>query len=139
VRPLLTRALRSRASSSDAPSISAPAADSQHQPAAVDAPSCLQRVRAKFLEDVQRHTMPCLAQAVMRHEDEVENGKRNTQRVRPLDRTMVSGSHEDSIQLQASTRASGQTTHSEVSGDDSCDFTTQGRPKLTISPKQKPS
>jgi len=42
--------------------------------------------------------MPGLPQAATRLEDKVEHGKRNTQRVRPLDHSMASDTREDSIQ-----------------------------------------
>jgi len=116
VRPLLTRALPSCASSPDAPSIPAPAAGIRHQPSMVHEHSRSQRVRAKFLDDAQRHMTPCLGQAATRHGEQIEHGKCDTQRVQPSYRAMISGASEDSILSRASTCASGQGTPVAVSG-----------------------
>jgi len=139
VRPLLTRALPSCASSPDAPSIPAPAAGIRHQPSMVHVHSRSQRVRAKFLDDAQRHMTPCLGQAATRHGEQIEHGKRDIQRVQPSYRAMTSGAREDSILSRASTCASGQGTPVAVSGADNCNSTTQGRAKSRVSLKQKPS
>jgi len=147
VRPLLTRALPSCASSPDAPSIPAPAAGTRLQPSVVNVPSRSQRVRGKFLDDAQRHVMPGLAPVATRQEDDVEHGQRNAQRVLPSDHAMASSTHEDSILSQASTCASRQGTPVAVAGEDSCNSTTQNRPcnstiqnrpKSRVSSNQKP-
>jgi len=138
VRPLLRRALRSQASSPDAPSVPVSAAGGRHQPAVGEVPSRSQRVRAKFLDDAQRHVTPGLAPVATCHEDDVEHGQRNAQRARPPDHAMASSTREDSILSQASTCASGQGTPVAVAGEDSCNSTTHNRSKSRACSNQKP-